>query len=160
MSQLFTTRLGGLPHRPHFFVGLPSSEESTATPPVRQALNSVSSGTPPLLTHLPSIPAPRLTRMYRPDPVHRDSRNFPADLLVPPLLPLMTYPGASQSQITGNIQAGLEHASLTLGGTHRLSALASELCPPALPASLASVCLLCTGRRVPLARRYLESVSP
>lgn len=159
MSQLFTTRLGGLPHRPHFFVGLPSSEESTATPPVRQALNSVVIWNTSSPYASSFHPAPRLTRMCRPDPVHRDNRNFPAGLATSTSASSNDLsrgqPVSDHRKYSGRSRTCFPHSR----EAHMSSALASRALPtqPCLP--LWPQCAsLCTGRRVPLARRLFSNL--
>ena len=162
MSQLSTTRLGGLPHRPHFFVGLPSSEESTATPPVRQALNSGvvwNTSSPPYSSSF--HPAPRPTRMCCPNTVHQDNSNFPTCLPKSTCASSNDFSRTSQSQSTGNIQAGLEHASLTLGRYTGAQPRPPELCPPS-PACLsgfsAPLCAQAGGSLWPEGQQALKSV--
>lgn len=162
MSQLSTTRLGGLPHRPHFFVGLPSSEESTATPPVRQALNSGvvwNTSSPPYSSSF--HPAPRPTRMCCPNTVHQDNSNFPTCLPKSTCASSNDFSRTSQSQSTENIQAGLEHASLTLGRYTGAQPRPPELCPPS-PACLsgfsAPLCAQAGGSLWPEGQQALKSV--
>lgn len=115
MSQPSSTRLGGSASQPCFFVGLPSSEKSTATPPVRQALNSgviwnTFSSPYPSSSH----PAPRLTGMCCPNPVHHGNRNFPTGLPKPTCASSNDYsrdqPVSDHRRYSGRSQARFPHS--------------------------------------------------